>query len=886
MSGISDAQKARQWFTETLKIHRSTNPDLQKVIAGYRKSLKYAPHDPEVLYTLGVAYLGRGEVSHALEEIDKSLSIKDDVAEAWFHHGQCHMLLKQYDKAEVSYRHALRLTPTERSATLHFALAMTFQARNQADKAIAAFRTGLEISPDDLSGNFQFAILLLNTGKADEAAQRLDSLLEKQPGNRDVLNYRALIHAQKQEYGQGAALLQKAIELNGNDAALLFNLGQMQEQGGDRDTAETSYRESLELKRDQPPVLGRLAMLLAGHKKEYDAAIALFDEALALAPNDAGLHYLKGMAYQEQGETDIAVKLVERALELQPGLREAQLALERLKQGGETAGPSSSQLEEALEKDPENRSLKAQLVQAYMLGQRAAEALPLIEELLKDDPDNHALHLNLGFALSMTAGRDGNALMRARAELKRGLEGVSDLNARYRLVQIDLQLREADEAADELRKLLMEAPEDARLHGMLGTALQQKGHFVDAVAAFTTALEKDPTAREPVVSLAQIHDLLGELEPAVAMYQRWLEFSGKDATPGLRLALLYNRNQQYQNGLAVLDAQLERDPENVQIIFYRALTLMDLRRYDDAEIALNRALELRPEFPEASQRLQHLQQIRPMASASVEELEKSVADDPDDLDDRYLLALSYMTSRDWGKAIGQLEAIVAKDAQNHRALYELANAHVAAGDLDHAIDCMIQLEERLPSDPSVRFRLAELMLENDEVSLALKEYHNAVDMQPNNALFNFRYGIALKEADREDKAEEYIRKALKLQDVFPQAWYELGLLEYTSERHDGALTSFQKSLTQNPQQPQALYFSALIHLNVKKDPALATKLLQSALSLAPAHGDAHFQLGKLFAAAGRDADAGYHLAAALDSWDEHAFNRPEAERLLADSTKS
>jgi tetratricopeptide (TPR) repeat protein len=881
MSGISDAEKARQWFTETLKIHRGANPDLQKVIAGYKKSLKLAPHDPEVLYTLGVAYLGRGEISNALEQIDRSLSIKEDVAEAWFHHGQCHLLLKQYDKAETSYRHALRLTPRERTATLHFALAMTFQARNLVDKALEAYRTGLEISPEDLGGNFQYAILLLNSGKGDEAATRFDELLAKHPDNRDLLNYRALIHSQKQEFAEGVALLQKAIAANGNDAALLFNLGQLQESGGDRDGAEASYRESLELKRDQPGALGRLGMLLAGHRKDYDQAISLFDEALAQAPKDAGLHYLKAMAYQEMNETDIAVKLLEKALELQPNFRDAQLALERLKQGGAAQALSSAELERKLEADPDNRALKAQLVQAYLLGQRAAEALPLIEELLKEEPDNAALRLNLGFALSITGARDGATLNRARQELKAGLESIPDANARLRLVQLDLQLREADEAAEQVRILLEQMPDDARLHGMLATALQQQGRFDEAIAVFNSALEKDGAAREPVVALAQIHDLLGRTDQAVEYYKRWMDFAGKDATPGLRLALLHNRHQRYTEGLEVLDGLLEQDKDNVQVLFYRALTLMDLRRYDEAELALNRALELRPEFPEASQRLQHLQQIRPLANASVTELEASVAKDPDDLDDRYLLAMSYLATREWPKAIEQLSAIVAKDDKNHRALYELANAQAASGDLDRAIDCMIQLEERLPSDPSIRFRLAELMLENEELSLALKEYHNAVEMMPGNALFNFRYGVALKEADREDKAEEFIRKALKIQEVFPLAWYELGLLEYTSDRHDGALSSFQKALSQNPQQPQPLYYSALIHLNARRDTPLAVKLLQSVLGLAPNHADAHFQLGRIFSQAGRGTDAAFHLQAALDQWDEHAFNRPEAERLLA-----
>ncbi len=892
MSGMSDAQKGRQWFQETIKIHRGPSPDLQKVIAGYKKSLKYNPHDPEVLYTLGVAYLGRGEVSNAVEQIDRSLSIKDDVPEAWFHFGQCHMLQKNHERAEEAYRHALRLTPRERSASLHFAIAMSQQARNQVEEAKKSYREGLSISPEDFGGNFQFAVLLLNTRETEEATRIFDSLLEKHPDQRDVLNYRALLHAQEKEFAKGRELLGRALEKNGKDASLLFNLGQMFEQDGKDAEAEEHYKESLELKRDQPGALGRLGMLCARGKR-YDEALALFDEALEIAPKDAGLHYLKGVAYAEQDDKDTARKLFEKAIELQPAFRDAQNALAQLDQAAVPAGESVEELEKQLEDDPESTALRLKLAQAYMRAQRPQDALPVMEELLKEGVDDAGLFLNHGFALSMTAGRDVQQMQRSRASLQKGLSGRPEAAAMLRLAQVDLQLREADEAADLLKTLCKNNPADARICGMYATALQQKGRFEEAIAQFHKALELDPEAREPVAVLAQLLELTGKQEEAVEFYRRWTAFAGRDPQPGLRWALLHNRMGDFDKGLGVIDEMLEtmsfgdseEDKRNAaQVHFYRGLTLLDLQRQDEAELALQKALELKPDFPEAQQRLQHLAQIKPLVGASIDELEASVQKDPDDLDDRYLLSLAYLNDKNWDKAIEHLTVITEKDDKNHRALFELSNAHVAAGDTDRGIDCLILLEERVPGDASIRYRLADLMLANGEVDLALKEFRNAVDMMPNNAVFNFRYGIALKEADREDKAEQYIRKALEIQENFAQAWYELGLLEYTSDRADGALGSFQKSLSQNPQQPMALYYSALIHRNVKEDAAMAVKLLQSVLSLKPDFGDAHYQLARIFGDR-RPEDAVYHLEAALGIWDEENFHRQEAEQMLQELKK-
>jgi tetratricopeptide (TPR) repeat protein len=141
--------------------------------------------------------------------------------------------------------------------------------------------------------------------------------------------------------------------------------------------------------------------------------------------------------------------------------------------------------------------------------------------------------------------------------------------------------------------------------------------------------------------------------------------------------------------------------------------------------------------------------------------------------------------------------------------------------------------------------------------------------------------VALKEADREDKAEQAIRRALELQQVFPAAHFELGMLEYTSERYDAALKSFITSFQQDGRNHQALYYCGLIQWNAKHNPREAIRFFQSVLGLAPEHGDAHYQLGRLFHQAGRLADARSHLDRALAAWPEDAFNRGAAQELLA-----
>ena len=944
MSGLSDQERAKKWFDETRRIHVSPNPDLHKVVAGYRKSLDYQPGDPQVIYHLGLALMGKREWSNAEEQFRKALRLQAKMPEAWFHLGQALLQERRPEEAEQAFRKSIDGTPKENRGPLYFALATSLQAqydlhargnRPQAEaklkQAEECYRLGLEQQPDDPAANIQFALFLQNlsvlpghAAALDEAERLLDGVLEVQPGQRDALNLRALLHSRRGNFTGAVALLEKALEGSPDDAGLLFNLAQMTEQAGDAGRARVLLEKSLAIQPRQPGALSRLAGLIAQHDKDWEQALELVEKGLLLAPRESVLLYQKALIFteraeglpEEQREHDRAEAktLVETILEVQPGFQPALVLLERL--GGNPLGGSqlmsaapvanAEELERRLLESPGDVELKLQVLQARLGARRLTEALPLIEELLLERPEDKGLLVNHGLVLSYVAGQDAEKLQAARDSLRRGTQGVEapDSPILLRLAQLDIMLREPEEAFDllsTLRGRLGQDPrlDEAQLSQLSGVALQQKGlvdqgcdyfrRAADLLEARRVKTSPGPggtdsqlegALRESWGSLAQALDLLRRDEEAIEAYRRWAEVAPQDGNALFRLAGVLNRNLRFAEGLEVLRRLEGVAPENPVTYFYLGLTLTDLARPTEAESCLMKALELKPDFPEAQQRLQYLQQNRPLVAASLEELEQSVVDDPEDLDDRLLLGQAYLTAKQWEKAAAELEVVVKGDNKNHKALFDLSNAWLAAGNKDKAIDCLIQLEERVPMDAGVRFRLAELLLDNQEEELAVKEYRNAVDMQPNNAAFQFRYGVALKEADREDKAEQAIRRALEIQQVFPNAHHELGMLEYTSERYDAALKSFITSYQQDNRNHQALYYCGLIQAGAKQNTREAIRFFQSVLGLAPGHGDAHFQLGRLFLQEGRATDARLHLSRALENWPEDAFNRAAAQDLL------
>ena len=65
-------------------------------------------------------------------------------------------------------------------------------------------------------------------------------------------------------------------------------------------------------------------------KGEVDRAIADFDKVIALDPNDAIAYDNRGVAYEKKGDKEKAIADFRKALEIAPSFQEAKAALERL----------------------------------------------------------------------------------------------------------------------------------------------------------------------------------------------------------------------------------------------------------------------------------------------------------------------------------------------------------------------------------------------------------------------------------------------------------------------------------------------------------------------------------------------------------------------------
>ncbi len=155
---------------------------------------------------------------------------------------------------------------------------------NRFDEAIAAFDQASQILPDRYEPWYGRTIALMLSERFDEALQAADRAIELQPDFYGAWHYRGLV---------------------------LRNLGQP-------DQAIAAYDEALKLKPRDPKLMSDrgVALIEAG---QYEEAITAYSQLLKLQPSSALAFYNLACSHALKGETEPALKALQKAVNLEDG---------------------------------------------------------------------------------------------------------------------------------------------------------------------------------------------------------------------------------------------------------------------------------------------------------------------------------------------------------------------------------------------------------------------------------------------------------------------------------------------------------------------------------------------------------------------------------------
>jgi tetratricopeptide (TPR) repeat protein len=212
-----------------------------------------------------------------------------------------------------------------------------------------------------------------------------------------------------------------------------------------------------------------------GQKNEYDAAIAKWNEALALGPDDAKAHSNLGVLLAAVGRT----------------------------------GEAMAHYRKAVESEPDYPDGYTNLGIALARAGKLDDAIPYLEKAAQLSPWDAKAHSNLGAALA-ERGRTGDAI----AECEKALQlSPGDSEAHANLAIALAKAGRLDEAIANFEKAVAANPGSAELRFYLGRLLATRGRFDEAIPQ----LEKAAAGGDPATGgmLAAVYAQVGRMGDAL-----------------------------------------------------------------------------------------------------------------------------------------------------------------------------------------------------------------------------------------------------------------------------------------------------------------------------------------------------------------------------------
>lgn len=341
---------------------------------------------------------------------------------------------------------------------------------------------------------------------------------------------------------------------------------------------------------------------------------------------------------------------------------------------------------------------------------------------------------------------------KARLEFRNALQiDPKDAQVRYFLGELAEKAGDIRGAAGDYQAALNADPHQAQARAALGRLYLRGGLPDKALELVATGLATDADNAQLLTVRAAARAQLEDTEAALADAQRAVSLAPADEYAIAVLAAFYKRRSDLNHAVNVVQAGLQRVPNNVDL---RAMLAdLELARHQpaEAEVQLRAIVALEPKVLVHRFRLASFYLQQKNLDAAEKTLREAVAGVPDS-DDAKMQLIEFLASQRSADAAGsQVTELLARETTNQKLKLRIAGYLAQSGQGDRAEKLLREIIAQAGSRPdglSARDRLATLLLQRGDVAgasgllaEALKE--NARD---NDALI-LRSEIALSSGD-------------------------------------------------------------------------------------------------------------------------------------------
>jgi tetratricopeptide (TPR) repeat protein len=430
-------------------------PDLYDALVGYTSCIRLRPDFPWSYNNRGTVHLRLGEHDLALADFNVALERNEQYAEAHANRGLAYLALGKTDPALEDFNRAIELNPDY--APAYAERVEIYRKRKQHAEVVRDCTRLLELGADK-------APLYEKRAAAYRALNRPDEAIE--------------------DYGQLIALNPKNLPAHAARAELLLGRQRYAE-------AREDFTDILKVAPKAAVIRRARAIVNWQNLKEFDAALADFEEWATLAPKDPEPHRCIGVILLGRRQYGPALEALQKALDLRPGYPEVVWAC----------------------------------AQIHLRQGKPEEALKELDPLVAKLPDGPPETLNVRGDVYRALGR----LAEAAADYRRMTEmKPKEPEAFVCLARVCEKQGEPAKAAECFDRLVAAAPESGWAYLRRAEYRRDRGEHEAALSDCDRAARLKPDWVLPALVRASVEAARGRPGPAVADAERVLAKAPKN----------------------------------------------------------------------------------------------------------------------------------------------------------------------------------------------------------------------------------------------------------------------------------------------------------------------------------------------------------------------
>jgi tetratricopeptide (TPR) repeat protein len=513
---------------------------------------------------LGNAYHHGGKHQEAAAQYARAVELEPKYAAAHNNLGNALLKLERRDEAIKAYQKAVEFNPrfSMAFANLGFALCET----KRFEEGVIAFQRATAIDPNDVRAYHNLANAYSSLKMFDKALEASNQAVKLKPAYAlAYYNKGNALNALK-KYGDAVEAYRTAIKHDPKDADYHYNLANVLTGLNRPDEAIKAYLGALSL--NDKNANAWMGLGIAYEQKNWpDQALAAYEKAIAIDAKQVMAHNNLGAILKDKGQLDEACKYFHKTIKL----------------------------------DPKEPRPHVNLASVYLTRREFAKAAEACRTAIALQDDAPLAWLNLGAALNGLRQRD-EAI---KAYQKAIQLDPKDPRPHHNIGNALSAQNRPGEAIEAYRRAIKVDDKYAPAHAALGGMLFGNGQFAPSIDAFRSAVAIDPTDFESFINLGTVFNVTKQFKEAnqawrtaIALWRKGAKINPEAISVYSNIGVTLLQRGEVEAAVDCFRKVVEVAPDGSN--FNRlAVACTQAKHYDEASRAFRKAIELRPEHPQA-----------------------------------------------------------------------------------------------------------------------------------------------------------------------------------------------------------------------------------------------------------------------------------------------